>query len=319
MAAPSITVPQAVVQRQLTGRKFDLSSIVFQFVLLLSLLACLAFLGILLIDIFLAGRVIYAERGVDFLTSGLSRSAERTGVWQGIRGSLIIGVFVVVLSFPLGIATAVYLEEYAKNSWLTRFIDLNIRNLAGVPSVVFGLLGLAVFVKFLGNDLTNGGGITGGRTVIAGGLTLAILVLPLVIITTAEALRAVPRSLREGGFGVGATRWDVVRTLVLPNAAPGILTGTVLALSRALGETAPLILIGGVLGSGFLAEGNASFYEELRGPFTALPLIVFGWARQPQEAFRESLAPAAIIALLVLTLIANSIAIVLRNRFERRW
>jgi phosphate transport system permease protein len=314
-----VSVPQAVVARQLSGRRFDLASIVFQAVLLLSLVTCLAFLAVLLFDILSAGLSVYRDRGVDFLTSGLSGTTTRTGVWQGIRGSLIIGAFVVLLAFPLGIATAVYLEEYAHDSRLTRFIDLNIRNLAGVPSVVFGLLGLAVFVKYLGTDLTEGGGITGGRTVIAAGLTLAVLVLPLVIITTAEALRAVPPTLREGGYGVGATRWDVVRTLVLPNAAPGILTGTVLALSRALGETAPLILVGGILGSGFLAEGNAGFVEQLRGSFTALPLIVFGWAKQPQAEFRDSLAPAAIIALLVVTLLANSLAILLRNRYERRW
>jgi phosphate transport system permease protein len=319
VATPSITVPEAAVRQRLTGRRADIKSLAFQVFLLLSLLTCLAMLGILLVDVIASGWSTYQERAGEFLTNGLSTSAARAGVWQGIRGSLMIGAFVVLLAFPLGIATAVYLEEYAKDSWLTRFIDLNIRNLAGVPSVVYGLLGLAVFVKLLGTDLTSGGGITGGRTVISAGLTLAILVLPLVIITTAEALRAVPQSLREGGYGVGATRWDVVRTLVIPNAAPGILTGTVLALARALGETAPLILVGGVLGSGFLAEGNASFVEKLQGQFTALPLIVFGWARKPQEDFREVLAPAAIIALLVVTLLANAAAIFLRNRYEKRW
>jgi phosphate transport system permease protein len=320
VSTPTIAVPPtAEERRQITGRRIDGAGTTFQILLLVALIVSLGFLAILLVSIFTDGWAVYSERGTDFLTSGLSRSADRAGVWQGIFGSLVIGAFVVVVAFPLGIATAVYLEEYAPESRLTRFIDVNIRNLAGVPSVVYGLLGLAVFVKYLGDDLTSGGGITGGRSLISAGLTLAILVLPLVIITTAEALRAVPRALREGGYGVGATRWDVVRTLVLPNAAPGILTGTVLALSRALGETAPLILIGAIGGRGFLAEGDAGFVEQLRGSFTALPMIVFGWAKDPSEDFRSSLTPSAIMALLVITLIANSVAIVLRNRYERRW
>ena len=200
----------------------------------------------------------------------------------------MMGVFVSLFAFPLGIMSAVYLEEYAPDNRLTRFINVNIRNLAGVPSVVYGILGLSVFVIALA-------GVTGGRSMISGGLTLAILVLPIVIITSSEAIRAVPQSLREGGYGIGASRWEVTRSLVLPAAAPGILTGTVLSLSRALGETAPLILVGAVLG-GF-STGNQSLIEQVFGRFTAMPVIVYDWARKPQQAFVD-LTAAAIIVLL---------------------
>jgi phosphate transport system permease protein len=192
---------------------------------------------------------------------------------------------------------------------LTRFINVNIRNLAGVPSVVYGLLGLTIFVVGLK-------GFSGGRTMIAGGITLAVLVLPIVIITSSEAIRAVPRALREAGYGVGASRWEVTRLLVLPYAAPGILTGTVLSLSRALGETAPLILVGAVLG-GFSA-GNKNLVEQFFGSYTTLPVTIFGWASRAQTDFR-ALTAAAIIVLLVITLLTNTIAIVLRNRYERTW
>jgi phosphate transport system permease protein len=203
--------------------------------------------------------------------------------------------------------TAIYLEEYAADTRLTRLINVNIRNLAGVPSVVYGLLGLAIFVLALRP-------LTGGRSMIAGGLTLAVLVLPIVIITSAEAIRAVPRALREAGYGVGASRWEVTRLLVLPAAAPGILTGIVLALSRALGETAPLLLAGAVLG-GF-STGGRSIFEQMFSDYTVLPVTIFDFARRPQQEFRE-LTAAAIIVLLVVTLLANAIAILLRNRYER--
>jgi len=219
----------------------------------------------------------------------------------------LLMMFVVVLAFPLGIAAAVYLEEYAPNTKLTRLIDVNIRNLAGVPAVVYGILGIVIFVKLLEP-------ITGGKSVISGGVTMAILVLPIVIITSAEALRAVPDSIREAGFGVGATRWEVVRHHVLPSAAPGILTGTVLSLSRALGETAPLILIGAI--TGFLYFGDQSFLEQLQGRFTSMPTIIYSWSKQPN--LRE-LVPAAIVVLLGVVLLANTAAILLRNKYERKW
>jgi phosphate transport system permease protein len=250
---------------------------------------------------------VLAERGTDILTRPTSSQPARAGVAQGIFGTAMMAAFVAVFAFPIGIMTAIYLEEYARDSRLTRFIALNLRNLAGVPSVVYGLLGLSIFVLALGP-------LTGGRSMIAGGLTLAVLVLPLVIITASEAIRAVPRALREAGYGVGASRWEVTRQLVLPAAAPGIMTGTVLALSRALGETAPLILTGAVLG-GF-STGNKDIIEQIFGRFTVLPVTVFDWARRPQADFRE-LTAAAIVVLLVITLLANAIAILLRNRFER--
>jgi phosphate transport system permease protein len=195
---------------------------------------------------------------------------------------------------------------------VSRFITINIRNLAGVPSVVYGLLGLTVFVAFFAAI-----GAGNGRNLLAAMATLGALVLPIVIITTSEALRAVPSTIREAGYGVGASRWEVTGRLVLPAAVPGILTGTVLALARALGETAPLILIGGVIG-GFSTPSDATIIDRLIGPFTALPLTVFQWSKQPQEEFR-ALAAAAIVVLLVVTLLANAIAVILRNRYERTW
>ncbi len=215
-----------------------------------------------------------------------------------------------LVAFPIGILTAVYLEEYASPNLLTRFIDINIRNLAGVPSVVYGLLGLAIFVAAFSTL-----GIGNGRNIITGGLTLAVLILPLVIITAAEAIRAVPNAIREAGYGIGASRWQVVRQLVLPSAVPGILTGTVLSLSRALGETAPLIVAGAVLGS-FSTSGSIG--DLFGGPYSALPVIVYDWARKPQEEFR-ALTSAAIIVLLVVTFLANAFAILLRNRYDKRW
>ncbi|MCZ7527445.1 MAG: phosphate ABC transporter permease PstA [Acidimicrobiia bacterium] len=307
---PTVLTPtQKAIRSSVAHRRPDVRGAVFQGALLLSLLVVMALLVTLLMEVARDGFDVFAERGGDFLTSNLSSRPERAGVWQGIKGSLLIAAFVVLLAFPLGIATAVYLEEYAPDNRLTRFVDLNIRNLAGVPSVVYGILGLVVFVKWLG-------GSTGGRSVISGGITMSILVLPIVIITSAEAVRSVPRALREGGYGIGATPSDVVRRLVLPSAAPGILTGTVLSLSRALGETAPLILVGAV-GSGFYSTGDQGFFEQLQGGFSALPMIVYGWARQPRAEFR-ALTSATIIVLLAITLLANATAILLRNRYEQR-
>jgi phosphate transport system permease protein len=253
---------------------------------------------------------VFAERGTDVLTAPLSSNPARAGVGQGIVGTAILGVVVSLVAFPFGIATAVYLEEYAADTRLTRFIQVNIRNLAGVPSVVYGLLGLSVFVGLFG-ALTDGS----GRNVLAGGATLAVLVLPIVVITSVEALRAVPDAIREAGYGVGASRWEVTRSLVLPSAAPGVLTGTVLALSRALGETAPLVLAGAVMGS---FSGGGSIADKFTGSYTALPVIVYDWSRKPQDEFR-ALAAAAIVVLLVITLLANGIAILLRHRYERAW
>jgi phosphate transport system permease protein len=304
-------VTDASVRVGLAGKgRGDLPGKLFQLLLLGSLLFSLAILFILLADVLVRAVPVFAERGVGFLTAPLSSNPANAGVWQGIVGTAILGAIVSLLAFPFGIATAIYLEEYAGDTRMTRFIQVNIRNLAGVPSVVYGLLGLTVFVAVFG-AITD----TNGRNVLAGGATLAVLVLPIVIITSIEALRAVPNTIREAGYGVGASRWEVTRSLVLPSAAPGVLTGTVLALSRALGETAPLVLVGAVMGS---FSGGGSIADLFTGSFTALPVIVYDWSRKPQDEFR-ALAAAAIVVLLVITLIANAIAIYLRNRYERAW
>ena len=303
-------VTTSSVQRSLRSGGRDWAGFVFEIVLLLSLLFALVTLFVLLADVLAKGLPVFGERGLDFLTSPLSSRPSQAGVAQGIIGTLIMAVLVPLFAFPVGVLTAVYLEEYAPDNRLTRLITVNIRNLAGVPSVVYGLLGLAVFVAAFAAL-----GFGNGRNILAGALTLAVLVLPLVIITASEAIRAVPSTIREAGFGIGASHWQVVRTLILPSAAPGILTGMVLALSRALGETAPLILAGAVMGS-FSTGGSLG--EILTGPYTVLPIIVYDWARKPQADFRE-LTSAAIIVLLAVTLFANAIAILLRNRYVREW
>jgi len=302
-----------VVRRSLEGGRTDWRSIGFESLLVGLLVLTLGILAWLLVVVFVNGIPVLAERGTDFLTSPLAARPAEAGVGQAITGSLWLMAFVVVLSFPLGIGAAVYLEEYARDTWFTRLINTVVRNLAGVPSIVYGLLGLAVFVVALGDIL--GPGSTSGRSLLAGGLTMAILVLPIVIITSGEALRAVPGSIREAAFGVGATRWEVVRSHVLPYAAPGIFTGTILSMARAFGETAPLILVGAVIG-GFNVEYD-SFIGILQGRYTALPTTVYDWARKP-PSFSGNVY-AAIVVLIVVLLLVNALAIYLRNRFERRW
>jgi phosphate transport system permease protein len=304
------TATAGSVRRSLRSTGRDWAGLVFEVALLLSVLFALVTLFVLLADVLVKGLPVFAERGADFLTSPLSSRPSQAGVAQGIVGTLIMAVLVPLFAFPVGILTAVYLEEYAPDNRLSRLITVNIRNLAGVPSVVYGLLGLAVFVAAFAAL-----GFGNGRNILAGALTLAVLVLPLVIITASEAIRAVPSTIREAGFGIGASHWQVVRTLILPSAAPGILTGMVLALSRALGETAPLILAGAVMGS---FSSGGSLGELVTGPYTVLPIIVYDWARKPQADFRE-LTAAAIVVLLVVTLFANAVAILLRNRYVREW
>jgi phosphate transport system permease protein len=299
----------AVPRRDLGSAEIDWRGLVFHGILLIALLFTLLILMVLVADLLTRGLPVLLDRGLGFLTSPTSANPNKAGVAQAIFGTLMMAIFVALIAFPVGIMTAIYLEEYAPDNRLTRLINVSIRNLAGVPSVVYGLLGVAVFVIALQP-------LSGGKTMIAGGITLAVLVLPIVIITSAEAIRAVPRSLREAGYGVGASRWEVTRLLVLPAATPGVLTGTVLALSRALGETAPLILVGAVLG-GF-STGGKDIAEQIFGRYTALPVTVFDWARKPQAEFRE-LTAAAILVLLAITLFANAIAIIMRNRTERWW
>jgi phosphate transport system permease protein len=298
-----------VVRAGLVGRRKDVSGLVFRVLLQLALALSVLVLAVLLWDVLNRGLSVITDRGLDFFTGDMRSFADETGIYQGLLGSLWIGVFVVVLAFPIGIGAAVYLEEYAADTRLRRFFDVNIRNLAGVPSVVYGILGLAIFVQTLGD-------LTGGRSVIAAGMTLAILVLPIVIITSAEAIRAVPDSLREAGFGVGATRWEVVRAHVLPYAAPGILTGTVLSLARALGEAAPLILVGAVTGR--LAAHPGPFdVGQLDDRFTAMPILITQWTTDFKPGFEEA-AAAAIIVMLAVVLLFNTIGILLRNRYERK-
>jgi phosphate transport system permease protein len=308
------------VDRALRGSRTDVKGRLFELALVSCLLASLLVLGVLLTSVVTDGLPVYTERGWEFLDGGLSASADRAGISQGIVGSFWIAVSVVVLAIPIGIGAAVYLEEYAPRNRLTTFIELNIRNLAGVPSVVYGLLGLAIFVEALGGFTSHDD--ANRRTLAAAGVTLAVLVMPIVVITTAEALRAVPQALREGAYGVGATRWEVIRTQVLPYAAPGILTGALLSIARAVGEAAPLIVVGAVTGffsqSAGLDVGNVTDPAHLTERFVALPTVVTNWAAEPEAQFKEANASATIVAMLVFVLLVNSLAIVLRNRFEKK-
>ena len=254
-------------------------------------------LAVLLVDVLIDG---LPQIDQAFLTSYASRFPERAGIKAPLYGTIWILGLTAVISFPLSVGAAIYLEEYAPRSWVTKAIQTNIANLAGVPSIVYGILGLTVFVRFLALE----------RSVISGALTLSLLILPVIIMAAQEAIRAVPDSIRQAAYGLGATRWQVVRHQVLPIAMPGILTGTILALSRAIGETAPLIMIGALTFIAFTPEG-------IMDPFTVLPIQIFNWVSRPQEEFRQ-LAAGAIVVLLVLLLAMNATAIILRNRFQTR-
>ncbi|MEQ9397778.1 MAG: phosphate ABC transporter permease PstA [Longimicrobiales bacterium] len=254
-------------------------------------------LVVLLVDVIGDGM---GELDVAFLSSFASRFAERAGVKAALLGSVWILGLTALFAFPVSVAAAIYLEEYADKNWVTRLIQLNIANLAGVPSIVYGILGLALFVRALGFE----------RSILSGALTLTLLILPVIIMASQEAIRAVPSSIREAAYGLGATRWQVVSQQVLPMAMPGILTGTILALSRAVGETAPLIMVGAV---GFIAFTPDSVMDQ----FTVLPLQIYNWIGRPQEEFHR-LAAAGIVVLLILLLTMNAAAILLRNRYQRR-
>ena len=253
----------------------------------------------------------------DFIARPQSSEPLTAGVRTAVLGSLWTILFTILLAFPIGVGAAIYLEEYASDNWLNRIIQTNINNLAGVPSIIYGILGLAIFVRTL-EPLTSGElfGLVdpttaSGRTVLSAGLTLGLLVLPLIIINSQEAIRAVPRSLRNASFGVGATKLQTVWSHVLPNAMPGILTGTILAVSRAIGETAPLVVVGASTAISF--DPSSPFSK-----FTTLPIQIYQWTSRPQDEFR-SLAAAAILVLLILLLSLNASAILLRNRFSRRF
>ncbi|MDQ3912697.1 MAG: phosphate ABC transporter permease PstA [Actinomycetota bacterium] len=239
-----------------------------------------------------------------FITSFPSSTPESAGIYPALLGSLWLLGLTALFSVPLGIGAAVYLEEYAADNWLTRLIEVNISNLAGVPSIIYGLLGLGIFVNLLAP-------ITGGPSILSGALTLTLLILPVIIIATREALRAIPDTVREAGFALGATRWEVIRSHLLPMAIPGALTGTILALSRAIGETAPLIVVGAATYLTFAPEGPLSQYS-------ALPIQIYYWVSQPQEEFKVGLAAAGIVVLMVVLILTNSFAIWLRGKYQRR-
>ncbi|MFW9260761.1 MULTISPECIES: phosphate ABC transporter permease PstA [unclassified Nostoc] len=260
-------------------------------------------LVVLLIDVLTDG---VGRLNWSFLTSFSSRRASSSGVLAPLVGSIWLLVITALISFPLGVGAGIFLEEYAKDNWFTRLIEINIANLAAVPSIIYGLLGLQVFVRVMEP-------ITRGRTVLAGALTLSLLILPIIIITTREALRAVPDSLRQAGFALGANRWQIIREQIFPIALPGILTGTILALSRAIGETAPLIVIGAV---GFITFLPQLSPQGLQSSFTALPIQIFDWVSRPQVEFHQN-AAAGIIVLMIVLLLMNSTAIFLRNKFQQ--
>jgi len=274
--------------------------VVFRLVLLACLAAGVVILGVLIADVLIDG---IGKVSWDFLTSFSSSFPKEAGLESAIMGTLFLMVVCAAFIVPVGVATAIYLEEYADSTrWYNRMIEVNIQNLAAVPSIVYGILGLAFLVR---------GPLSLGPVVLAGALTLGLLVLPVIIIAGREAIRAVPPSIREGSMALGATKWQTIWRQVLPSSVPGIATGVILALSRAIGETAPLILIGAATFAAFNPDG-------LDSRFTAIPFQIFDWISRPQPEFKL-LAAAAIIVLLAILLTMNGAAIWLRNRYERKW
>jgi phosphate transport system permease protein len=269
----------------------------FRFLAALALVLALATLAALLVDALRDG---LPRLSWQFLTSFPSRKPEQAGILSALVGSTYLIVLTAAVALPLGVGAALYLEEYASRGWLARLIEINIANLAAVPSIIYGLLGLEVFVRAMAL----------GRSLLAGALTMALLVLPILIIAAREALRTVPLSLREASYALGATRWQTIWHQALPLALPGILTGAILALSRAIGEAAPLITIGALTYVAFLPDG-------LRAPFTALPIQIFNWVSRPQQGFWAD-AAAGIVVLLVVLLSMNALAVYLRQRSSKR-
>ena len=277
---------------------------------LLVMLACLGLLAVLFLDLVRDGA---PRLGWDFLTQFPSRKAERAGILSAGVGTTLIMFVTALVALPVGVAAAIYLEEYAPKNWLTGVIEINVTNLAGVPSIVYGLLALGLFVYQFGL----------GQSVLSAGLTLALLILPIVIVATRESLRSVPKAIREAAYGLGATRWEVTRDHVLPYSTGGILTGLILGLSRAIGETAPIITIGALSFIAFLPPSpvDSEFpflnFEWLRSEFTAMPIQIFNWVSRPDQAFQVNAAAAAAI-LLAMTLAMNGLAIWIRYRFRKK-
>jgi phosphate transport system permease protein len=258
-------------------------------------------LAVLLVDVIRDGSSMLS---LEFLTSFPSQIfPENGGIYPALIGSVWLLGLTALISVPLGLGAAVYLEEYAEDTPINRIIEINISNLAGVPSVIYGLLGLGIFVQFLAP-------VTGGGSVLTGALTLSLLILPVIIVATREALRAIPASIREGGFALGATRWEVIRSHLLPMALPGALTGIILALSRAVGEAAPLLVVGVSLYQTYATAGPFDGYM-------ALPTQIYDWISRPQHIFQDS-AAAGIVVVMAVLLLANSASIVLRNKFQKR-
>ena len=291
--SPASSVRPAARRRFLGGRAGDR---LLAFLGLVVMLASLMTLATLLYDVMSDG---LGRLSWQFVTSYPSRRPEQAGILAALVGSIYVMALTAAIAVPLGVGAAIYLEEYGGRGRLSRLIEINISNLAGVPSIIYGLLGLGLFVRYMAM----------GPSVLAGASTLALLVLPVVIISTREALRAVPRSLREGSYALGATKWQTIQYQVLPSA-PGILTGLILSLSRAIGETASLIAIGALTYIPFLPT-------DLGSPFTVLPIQIFNWVSRPQAAFIEN-AAAGILVLLALLLVMNATAIALRDRLQRR-
>jgi phosphate transport system permease protein len=299
VSAQSAT-PAALTLRRGQGMR-QVKDTAFRLALLACLLSGLALLAVLFYDVWVKG---WDHIDLDFLTSFSSIIPANSGVESALTGTIWLMLVCAGFIVPVGVATAIYLEEYADNTrWYNRLIEVNIQNLAAVPSIVYGILGLAYLVR---------GPLSFGPVVAAGGLTLGLLVLPVVIIAGREAIRAVPPSIREASLALGATKWQTIWKQVLPAAVPGIATGVILSLSRAIGETAPLIMVGAAL---YVAANPTG----LDSQFTALPLQIFDWISRPQEEFKEELAAAAILVLLAILMTMNAVAIWLRNRYERKW
>lgn len=288
-------IEAAPFRRMLAFRRT--TDLAFQIAAVATLVIALGSLAVLLVDTWMdgAGTLSWA-----FLTSFPSRKPELAGILSPLVGTVYLILLTALFALPVGVGAAVYLEEYAAKGWFSRIIEVNIANLAGVPSIIYGLLGLELFVRLLALE----------RSLLAGALTMALLVMPIIIISAREALRTVPRSIREASCALGASQWETIWHQVLPLAFPGILTGSILAFSRAIGEAAPLITIGALTYIAFLPDG-------LLAPFTALPIQIFNWISRPQKAFHAN-AAAAILVLLIVLLLMNALAVYLRQRYQKR-
>ncbi len=280
-----------LLKRQVVGER------IFRSLSFLAIVVVLLSLIVLIIDVIADG---HSRLSLQFLTGFPSRKPEEAGILVPLVGSVYMIILTGLFALPLGVGAAIYLEAYAPKSWFSSLVELNIANLAAVPSIIYGLLGLELFVRMMGL----------GRSLIAGALTMALLLQPVIIIVSREAIRSIPTSIWEASFALGATRWQTIRNQILPLAMPGIMTGTILSFSRAIGETAPLITMGALTYIAFLPDSIFS-------PFTVLPIQIFNWVSRPQKGFMVN-AAAGIIVLLIILILLNSLAVWLRNKFQRR-